>query len=89
MEKEINLDTVLANLRWVQETLSRIEAANAKDHSLVSRHLADMNGTVVQNSIDIARNMDRVATQWKIGGSILGFIGLLLVGIILRLLFGV
>lgn len=61
---------------------------NSIDHNAITTHLAKLNDKVVANVLGVAQNKDRIATQWKIGSGVLSVIGVIIVGIVLRLLFG-
>jgi len=61
---------------------------NSIDHNALAIHLAKLNDKVAANVLGVAQNKDRIATQWKIGGGVLSVIGVIIVGIVLRLLFG-
>jgi len=61
---------------------------NSIDHNEITTHLAKLNDKVTANVLGVAQNKDRIATQWKIGGGVLSVIGVIIVGIVLRLVFG-
>ena len=52
----------------------------------IEKHLERINGTNAEQEIKIARNRDRISTQWKIGGSLLALIGTGLLGMFFHML---
>jgi len=78
-------DKLLIEISTKQDILIK---QNSIDHNEITTHLAKLNDKVTANVLGVAQNKDRIATQWKIGGGVLSVIGVIIVGIVLRLVFG-